>query len=158
MRTLIVGAGPIGSYFAARLTECGEDVTLYSLGPAFRSLAKDGIRLMAQGSDAPRTITVRCALAASSPGNWDLIIFAVKAQDLPGAAREFSHRSRDLIALLPQTVCRTGSFSALLKQRRVFLPLIQRYRRKFAKSRERVVGCVITKGLSFRADGTLAHS
>ena len=42
MRALVYGAGPLGSYYAAKLHEAGEDVTLLARGQRLADLGEHG--------------------------------------------------------------------------------------------------------------------
>ncbi len=160
MRTLVVGSGPIGSYLAAALARAGADVTLHSLGPAFRQMAAAGQLRMAVAGDGaePATVALRCSLAPPPPGGWELLVLAVKAQDLGQAAQMFKAHARDAVTLLPQNGLPwwqfLGTGGPALRLRSVdpdglaedALPL------------DRIAGCVVTKGLSFRDAATLVET
>jgi 2-dehydropantoate 2-reductase len=52
MKTLILGAGVIGSFNAARLTAAGQDVRLLARGSRLTDLRQYGVVLEASGPDA----------------------------------------------------------------------------------------------------------
>ena len=86
MRALIVGAGAVGSYLAARLRMGGHDVVLLGRGPTATAVAANGVTLRIGESEWPVSVG-----AASSPDDstlrqpFELAIVAVKAYSTPGA-------------------------------------------------------------------------
>ena len=44
MKICIYGAGAIGGYLGAKLTEIGADVTLIARGPHYEAIRQDGLR------------------------------------------------------------------------------------------------------------------
>lgn len=159
MRTLIVGSGPIGSYLAARLQLSGADVVLHGKGAAFERMAQQG-GLTLQPLDAPqdaRHVPLRCSADVPPPEGWELLVFAVKAQDLGVAAQQFATHARGAIVLLPQNglpwwqYLGTGAPPLRLQAvdpgglAEAALPL------------DRIAGCVVTKGLSLSAEGALVE-
>jgi 2-dehydropantoate 2-reductase len=158
MKTLVIGAGAIGCYLAARMTEANAHVTLYGLGASFESIARTGIRLASRNDPDGRSIRVHCSFEQPKPGGWDRVIFAVKAHDLPNAARQFREHVRDSLVLLPQNGLPywqfLGTGAPVIRLRSVdpdgvaeaSIPL------------DRILGCVVTKGLSARPDGAIFES
>ncbi|WP_256856724.1 ketopantoate reductase family protein [Variovorax sp. KK3] len=159
MRTLIVGSGPIGSYLAARLQLSGADVVLHGKGDAFARIAGQG-GLTLQPLEAPeqaRHVPLQCSVDVPPPGGWDLLVLAVKAQDLGRAAQQFAAHARGATILLPQNGLPwwqyLGTDTPPLRLQAVdpgglaeaALPL------------DRIAGCVVTKGLSMNAEGTLVE-
>lgn len=159
MRTLIVGSGPIGSYLAARLQLSGGDVVLHGKGAAFERMARQG-GLTLQPLDAPqdaRHVPLRCSAEVPPPEGWELLVLAVKAQDLGIAAQQFAAHARGAIVLLPQNGLPwwqyLGSGAPPLRLHAVdpgglaeaALPL------------DRIAGCVVTKGLSISSEGALVE-
>lgn len=160
MRTLIIGSGPIGSYLAARLQISGADVTLHGKGPGFERLVAQG-GLVLKPQDAPhigRHVSLRCSVEPPPTSQWDLLIFAVKAQELGMAAQQFSAHAQGAVTLLPQNGLPWWQFlgmeSAPVRLRTVdpgglaeaALPL------------QSIVGCVVTKGLSWTDEGHLVEA
>lgn len=84
MRALIVGAGAVGRYFAARLRLGGHDVTLLARADAAAALRSDGITLRVGAQEWPVSVT-----AVSSPADpvlresFELAIVAVKSFSTP---------------------------------------------------------------------------
>jgi len=92
MRTLVIGAGAVGGYFAARLVQAGFDVTVAARGEHGRVLRERGLLIRSLGSgDAsaqgeevvplPRVVDDASTLGQ----RFDLILLGVKALQLEGA-------------------------------------------------------------------------
>jgi len=160
VRTLVVGSGPIGSYLAARLQLSGAAVVLHGKGPGFEQLARQGSLTLCP-QDAPhdtQTVRLQCSAQVPAPGGWDLLVLAVKAQDLGRAAQQFKAHARHAVTLLPQNGLPwwqyLGAGSPPLRLQAVdpgglaeaALPL------------ERIAGCVVTKGLSISEAGHLVEA
>lgn len=86
MRILVYGAGAIGGFFGAMLTEAGEDVTLVARGAQYDALAERGIILEGRRISRPQPIKVRVARPGEEQGPYDLIFVTLKAHQLAGAA------------------------------------------------------------------------
>lgn len=158
MKTLIIGGGAIGSYLAARFTTGGLDVTLHGLGVSFERISADGIRLVEHGSDCAKRVALHCSITAPPADGWDMVVFAVKAQDLPNAARQFADHARNAVSLLPQNGLPYWQFLGTSKQSMRLRSVDPQGIAESALALERVAGCVVTKGLSFRPDGTLVEA
>jgi 2-dehydropantoate 2-reductase len=160
MRTLIVGAGAIGSYLAARLSEAGGDVTLHGKGAGFAVIAaKQQIRLgPVDATAAARAIAVRCSVAVPEPGEWDLLVLAVKAQDLGTAARQFAQHARSATTLLPQNGLPWWHFLGTAAAPRRLASVDPGGLAEAALPLGRIAGCVVTKGLGFDRAGVLREA
>ncbi|MGE5248463.1 MAG: ketopantoate reductase family protein [Verrucomicrobiota bacterium] len=86
MRIAIVGAGAIGGYLAARLIGAGRRVTVIARGANLAAIRERGLKLrLPDGTEE----TARPALAtgsAAEAGPHDVVIVAVKGQQLPALA------------------------------------------------------------------------
>lgn len=86
MRVLIVGAGGVGGYLAAPLSEAGKRPVLLLRGAAAVRVAREGLRLRSARGDWNGTVDVVTAgdLAdgAAPPA---LVVIACRSYDLPGA-------------------------------------------------------------------------
>jgi len=80
----VVGAGAIGGWIAARLALVGNAVSILARGSTLESLRHDGLRLTEAGETA--TATVSASDNAAELGEQDLVVIAVKAPALAGAA------------------------------------------------------------------------
>ena len=82
MKVVIVGAGALGSLYAAYLTRDGHDVALVARGNRAMALATYGIAVT-----GAETFSARCAIV-TEPGRLrsaDLLILAIKTYDTAGA-------------------------------------------------------------------------
>ena len=85
MRTLIYGAGAIGSYMGVLLTDSGADVTLLARGAQYRALTDNGIKVdWADGRS--KRIRVKTCEPGNSGGGFDLVIVTLKSMQLAAAA------------------------------------------------------------------------
>lgn len=80
-RILVVGAGVIGSVYAARLAQAGHRVTLLARGSRLRELEQHGLRLRHVLLDADERVEVEIA-ETPKPGPWDATIVAVRADQI----------------------------------------------------------------------------
>ncbi len=81
MKIAIYGAGAIGGYLGALLSEAGEDVSLIARGPHLTAMQKNGLTLHMQD----KTIVSR-AVRTDNPmelGPQDYVIIALKAHSAP---------------------------------------------------------------------------
>jgi 2-dehydropantoate 2-reductase len=86
MRICIVGAGAIGGYLGAKLALAGAEVTLIARGAHLAAIKQHGLAL--EYADGSRQVAAP-ALATSDlteAGPQDVVIVAVKAQQLPAIA------------------------------------------------------------------------
>src|SRR5690625_7414942 len=77
MRVAVVGGGPIGSMFAARLGEAGLEVSLIGRGSRFEKIRERGLSI-ASGSRVRRS-AVRVTDNPLAVGPVDLVVVAVAA-------------------------------------------------------------------------------
>jgi len=89
MRIAVIGAGAIGSVVAAYLKKAGEDVVLIARNDQADVINANGLRL--KGVRGAETIKLPALTRLDKP--YDLVIFAVKTQDIEEA---FSHNSEFL--------------------------------------------------------------
>ena len=95
-RIAVVGAGAIGGWVAAMLARAGEAVSVLARGETLVALRSDGLRLT--DGESATTVEVRVADDPAELGVQDVLVIAVKAPSLAGAAEA----SRLLIG--PQTI------------------------------------------------------
>ena len=86
MKVTIVGAGAIGLWIAGRLSETNAKVSLLARSQARTCVSKNGITI--KGTEKNTCNRIPVSDNAEDFGPQDLVIFAVKAQDLPTAASE----------------------------------------------------------------------
>jgi 2-dehydropantoate 2-reductase len=85
MQITVVGAGAIGSYYAACLARSGEEVTLVARGEHLRAIRARGLRI---ASESGEDFEVHLPLVArpEDAGSADLVLLCVKSYDLEEAA------------------------------------------------------------------------
>lgn len=86
MRIAIFGSGGVGGYFGGRLAQAGEDVTFIARGEHLQALRKSGLKVDSIDGD----FIVHPVKATAEPSEVppvDLVIVAVKAWQVPDAAR-----------------------------------------------------------------------
>ena len=86
MRIAIFGSGGVGGYFGARLARAGEDVTFIARGGHLKALRNSGLKV--DSIDGDFVIhPVKATAEPSEVSPVDLVILAVKAWQVPDAAR-----------------------------------------------------------------------
>lgn len=89
MRTVIVGAGALGTLIAARLHHHGSDVTLVERDPARRARVANGIRVRGfwriEEHLAPKIVAPE-----ATPGDADLIVLCTPARTLEATVAELA--------------------------------------------------------------------
>jgi 2-dehydropantoate 2-reductase len=88
MRVAVIGAGAIGGMLGAKLFLAGEDVTFVVRSHAHAdAIARNGLRVVDRdGNDEYVARGVKVTRDIASPGAQDLVIVAVKAQQIPAVA------------------------------------------------------------------------
>lgn len=84
MKFLIAGAGAIGAYIGARMSQAGFDVTLFARGPHLRAMQEHGVQVKTADGD----FTARPHIVGSleEAGVSDVVFLGVKAHALPHLA------------------------------------------------------------------------
>jgi 2-dehydropantoate 2-reductase len=83
MRVLIIGAGVVGSFYAARLTEGGMDVRLLARGRRLADLREHGV-VLESALGGRRTVTrVPVADRLGPDDEYDLAIVVVRRSQIP---------------------------------------------------------------------------
>lgn len=138
MRTLILGAGALGGYFGAKLTQGGAAVE-YLVRPARAAqLAADGLVIVADGQE---TRTPANAIGRDQTGGaYDLVLLACKAYDLDNAIEAIAPAVGPATAILP-----------VLNGIRHIDILAERF------GRDRVLGCLTFENASLRPDGVIVR-
>jgi 2-dehydropantoate 2-reductase len=77
MRICVYGAGAIGGYLGAQLTESGADVTLIARGPHLEAMRRKGLTLRITGET--RVVEVRATDDPAEAGRQDAVILTLKA-------------------------------------------------------------------------------
>ena len=84
LRLVVVGAGAIGGWLAARLGLCGVDVGLLARGASLQRVREQGLVLEEGGQT--QQLRLRVSDDPQELGQHDLVVLAVKGQQLAGAA------------------------------------------------------------------------
>jgi 2-dehydropantoate 2-reductase len=87
MRFAVVGAGAIGGLLGARLALAGEDVTFIARGANLEAIGRNGFKLI-EADRTERVATNVRAKAIDDQGPFDVVLLAVKAQQVPGLAKD----------------------------------------------------------------------
>ena len=82
MKICIFGAGAIGGYMGAKLSQAGADVSLVARGPHLAAMRENGLRLIE--ADAETTVPVAASDKAADLGPQDYVIVTLKAHSVPG--------------------------------------------------------------------------
>jgi 2-dehydropantoate 2-reductase len=91
MKIAIVGAGAIGGYVGAKLALAGEDVTFIVRGANREAISRNGFKLiMADGAEHVAT-NVKATDNYAEAGPQDLVILALKANQLEAIAEQIHH-------------------------------------------------------------------
>ncbi len=89
-RVVIVGAGAMGCFFAARLTEAGTAVTLIEVDAA-RIAALNGSGISIDDAQGVRVVSVTARRAVDMDGIVDLIVLFTKGAHTAAAAASIAH-------------------------------------------------------------------
>lgn len=91
MKTLVYGAGAIGSWLTAELTQANQEVSLLARGDNLKQLQTHGVTYGEIGSSEQK-ISVRCINPESSEKNFDLIFVTLKSMQIADAAKDMVSR------------------------------------------------------------------
>jgi len=83
VKILILGAGAVGGYWGARLTQAGIDVTFLLREKRAEKVKADGLVVKSPKGDA--TVPVKVITKGADGGPYDVVILACKAYDLDSA-------------------------------------------------------------------------
>lgn len=91
MNILVIGAGVIGSLYAARLSERGHEVTLLARGQRFESITEHGILIREEGAEDIERVRISCVRTIDESVWYDYCFIAVRYDQveelLPSLAR-----------------------------------------------------------------------
>jgi 2-dehydropantoate 2-reductase len=93
MKFLIAGAGAIGGYIGAKLSQAGADVTLFARGPHLEAMQRSGLRILTADGDFTVHPSIIGDLAQAAPA--DVIFLGVKAHGLTALAPQLTHLISD---------------------------------------------------------------
>jgi 2-dehydropantoate 2-reductase len=83
VRVLILGAGAVGGYWGARMTQAGIDVTFLLREKRAETVKRNGMVVKSPKGDF--TVPAKVVTKGSDGGPYDVIVIACKAYDLPSA-------------------------------------------------------------------------
>jgi len=139
MKILVLGAGGMGGYYGARLTEAGGDVTFLVRPARAEALAQHGLRVRSELGDFHRP--VKTVAADELHGGYDLVLLACKTYDLDVAMDAIAPAVDGHAGILP-----------LLNGLSAYDHLDRRF------GRERVLGGVSYIATTLAADGSITHA
>ena len=88
MRIAVVGAGSIGGYLGARLALAGEEVTFIARGANLQAINAQGFRLIEEDGTEQVARNVRAVQKTADAGPQDLVLLALKAQQVGALAAD----------------------------------------------------------------------
>jgi 2-dehydropantoate 2-reductase len=91
MKIAIVGAGGIGGFVGARLALAGEDVTFMVRGANLQAIREHGIKLITQDGQTQLASQVKASNDYQAVGPQDLVILALKANQLEAVVDDVPH-------------------------------------------------------------------
>lgn len=83
MKILILGAGAVGGYWGARLTQAGIDTTFLLREKRAETVRRDGLVVKSPKGDF--TVPVQVVTEGAEGGPYDIVVLACKAYDLDSA-------------------------------------------------------------------------
>lgn len=138
MKVLVLGAGAMGGYFGARLSQAGADVAFLVRPGRLAQLQSRGLRIESSLGDA--TLTVDARLKSDCGKDFDLVLLACKAYDLDDA----------IDTIVPAMAGNAGVLPMLNGV--AHLPLLsQRF------GTDRVLGGAVKIAATLRPDGVIEH-
>jgi 2-dehydropantoate 2-reductase len=96
----IVGAGAIGSHFAARLALAGHTVSILARGVTLNALVTSGLRYTCPG-EPERVVAIEAYANCTDMGAQDLVLIALKSHALPGLAASLAPLLGPATVVLP---------------------------------------------------------
>lgn len=88
MKVAIIGAGAIGGYVGVQLALAGEDVTFIVRGANLSAIRRSGMKLILADGSERIAANVRATSDYAEAGPQDLVILALKANQLEAVARD----------------------------------------------------------------------
>lgn len=99
MKILVLGAGAIGGYYGARLTEAGADVTYLVREKRAEVLGRQGLLIKSELGDVHQS--VRTVTSQDVTSDYDLVLLACKTYDLDNAIESIAPAMRGRAVILP---------------------------------------------------------
>jgi 2-dehydropantoate 2-reductase len=116
MKFVVLGAGAIGTLFAARLAVAGHAVSVVARGARKAQLEKDGLVLKSRRSGAVEVVRVPVHAQLSEAGEADFVLVTVRAQQLDAVMEPLVAWRGDVVTLV-NTAAGYGPWSARLGRR-----------------------------------------
>ncbi|SMC55792.1 ketopantoate reductase family protein [Polynucleobacter kasalickyi] len=91
MKTLVYGAGAIGSWLTAELTKANQDVCVLARGENLRNLREHGVTYGEMGGEQLQ-VPIRCIDPHSTEKNFDIIFVTLKSMQIADAAEDIMSR------------------------------------------------------------------
>ena len=88
MKFVIAGAGAVGAYIGARMTQAGQDVTLLARGLHLRAMQERGLRVI--GAEGDFQVHPKVAGDLAAIGSADVVFLGVKAHSLTALAPQLA--------------------------------------------------------------------
>ena len=101
LRFLVLGAGGVGGYFGARLTEGGVDTTFLVRAPRRDRLLSSGIKIQSDFSDDANVPAVKAITPEEIEESFDVILVTCKAYQLDDAMEAIAPAVDSDTAILP---------------------------------------------------------
>jgi 2-dehydropantoate 2-reductase len=95
MRIVIMGAGALGSVFGGYLARAGFDVTLIGREAHVRAIQANGLRI---SGEQAFVVPVRATTDAQTVTAADVLLFCVRAPDVPQALADVAHLQPEMVA------------------------------------------------------------
>jgi 2-dehydropantoate 2-reductase len=89
MRFLVLGAGGIGGYFGARLSNAGEDIWFIARGRHLEAMKLHGLKVHS-GQERLTVPPQKISDSIADVGKADVVLFCVKSYDTESAARQIA--------------------------------------------------------------------
>lgn len=83
MRTLVFGAGPLGSFYAHLLDQAGKDVTILARGERYHFIKTNGLLLVDEIAGAIGASKVQVVDELKSDDAYDLVVVLIRKNKLP---------------------------------------------------------------------------
>ena len=107
-RIAIIGAGAVGSMFGALLSRAGQDVTLIGRPEQVAAIRKGGLQV----DGVLGTFSVQVSVAEQLDFHPDLVLLAVKTQDVSSAVQAYRHHLVDVPLVTLQNGIRSDDIVA----------------------------------------------
>jgi 2-dehydropantoate 2-reductase len=122
LRILVFGAGVLGSLYAGRLAASGQDVALLARGVRLEQLRREGLVLLDEATGQEARLRVRVVSALLPDEAYDLIIVAVRADQLADVLPPLAaNRGVPCILCLQNHASGSEALAAALGPQRVLL-------------------------------------